>query len=295
MVVRRGFTFVAALAVAACFVPMGSGTALRHATAAHRTVALHRAASTRASELPTLYVEYTMTCTFSIVDDSGKPVTAIAPGTYEIEVQTPVMFKLVDTLNQAPGDETGCRGWAQFQLTGPGVNVATTLDTGCDSNYIIPATVFKANSTYNAVDLNQPTVAHSSFTTLSTGTPTAGASPYGTGTGTRTSSASPIGEDVGKTKTKIIGTLTGGLTVSGTPTLTLKGKPVTALAAGRYSFVITDKDPKGSFTIQPVTGTMTKDLTSPQFVGRHTVAVNLTAGRWMYFSGLGKAHYVLVS
>ena len=33
---------------------------------------------------------------------------------------------------------TGCRGWVQFQLTGPGVNLATTLDAGCEQQ--LPAT-----------------------------------------------------------------------------------------------------------------------------------------------------------
>ena len=47
-----------------------------------------------APALPTLYVNYTMNCTFSIVDDAGRPVTTIAPGSYQVEVTTPIMFKL---------------------------------------------------------------------------------------------------------------------------------------------------------------------------------------------------------
>ena len=94
-------------------------------------------------------------------------------------MSTPIMFKLVDTLNQAPGDFTGCRGWVQFQMTGPGVNLSTTLDTGCDSNYLLPETTFKAGQTYNAVDLNQPSVAHDSLTVLQNGQLPAPPSPYG--------------------------------------------------------------------------------------------------------------------
>src|SRR5215510_2422790 len=45
--------------------------------------------------MPTIYVVYAMNCTFTLVDDFGKRVTSIPPGTYQIEVSTPVMFKLV--------------------------------------------------------------------------------------------------------------------------------------------------------------------------------------------------------
>ena len=154
---------VAALAVAAILVPIGSSKTATHAG------------------VPTIYVQYAMNCTFSFVDDSGHPITSIAPGTYEVEVSTPIMFKLVDTLNQAPGDFTGCRGWVQFQMTGPGVNLSTTLDTGCDSNYLLPETTFKAGQTYNAVDLNQPSVAHDTLTVLNAGQLPSPTSPYGTG------------------------------------------------------------------------------------------------------------------
>src|SRR6059058_1475882 len=88
-----------------------------------------------APALPTLYVQYTMNCTFAIFDDAGKPVTSIPPGSYQLEVSTPIMFKLVrpggvTVDNIAPNDFTGCKGWVQFQLSGPGVNLFTTLDSG---------------------------------------------------------------------------------------------------------------------------------------------------------------------
>src|SRR6266481_2051023 len=69
--------------------------------------------------LPTLYVNYNLNCTFKIVDDSGKPVNSIPPGTYQVEVTTPLMFKLV--VPGRPGVDpitpnyfTGCKGWVQF-------------------------------------------------------------------------------------------------------------------------------------------------------------------------------------
>jgi hypothetical protein len=266
---RRASILLALLAAAAIVVPASSAKHAGRAT----------------TEIPTLYVEYTMGCTFTIQDENGNTISSIPPGTYQIEVQTPIMFKLVDQVNRPANDFTGCKGWAQFQLTGPSVNLATTLDTGCDSNYLLPATVFKPNSTYSAVDLNQPTVAHFSFTTLASGTPQGGTNPYDPGKGTTSGPNTPIGEGSGP-KVPLAGTLTGALSASGVPTLTLGGKNVTTLKAGRYRFTITDKDPKGAFTIS-LQGKV-KDLTGISFVGRHTTGVMLTPGLWSYFSGIGK-------
>src|SRR5438067_400409 len=152
---RRAVTLTAVLTAAAVLAPLGS--AARQAGGA--------------PALPTLYVQYTMNCTFGIFDDAGRPVNTIAPGNYQIEVETPIMFKLVrpggvSVDNIPASDFTGCKGWVQFQLTGPGVNLFTTLDTGCDAFLVLPEQTFKANATYTAQDLNQPAVAHASFTTL---------------------------------------------------------------------------------------------------------------------------------
>src|SRR5215210_6355473 len=100
--IRRVSILLAALAAAAVLAPMGS--------AKSRDVA--------PNAMPTLYVVYTMNCTFTIVDDFGRRVTSIAPGSYQIEVSTPIMFKLVvpggpDVDHIAPNDFSGCRGWVQ--------------------------------------------------------------------------------------------------------------------------------------------------------------------------------------
>src|ERR1700748_3815061 len=70
---------------------------------------------------PTLYVQYTDQCTFSVVNDAGQPVTSLAPGKYELDVLTPIMFRLLVPGGPPanPNDFTGCRGYVQFQMTGP--------------------------------------------------------------------------------------------------------------------------------------------------------------------------------
>jgi len=246
------------------------------------------------SGIPTLYVQYTMNCTFSIVDDQGRPVTSIAPGTYQVEVSTPVMFKLVAPSgpnNQiAPNDFSGCKGWVQFQLTGPGVSLSTTLDLGCDAYLTMPATAFKPGSTYVAQDMNQPAVTRTTFTTLSSGTPTAPPSPYTPTSGKGVASQDIVGSDI----KKVAGTLAGTLSAQGVSTLTRKGKAISIIASGRYTFAITDRDSKAGFTLQPVGG-KPQALTAAGFVGTHSVTVSLKAGRWTYSSGKSGPHTFLVT
>src|SRR5579862_2244660 len=151
---RRLSSLVAVLAVAALVVPVANSA---KATA-------HGGSGSTASAvvpLPTLYVRYTNNCTFSVFNDAGQPVTSFAPGKYQVDVTTPIMFKLLvpggpsgETI--APNDYTGCKGWVQFQMTGPGINVFTTLDSGCDSNDVVGAWTFQPSSTYTLEDLNQP-------------------------------------------------------------------------------------------------------------------------------------------
>src|SRR5579884_269074 len=78
--------------------------------------------------LPTLYVAYTMNCTFTITDDSGAKVTSIPPGSYQVQVTSPVAFGGVDL--SGTNDMTACKGSVQFHLTGPGVSISTTLEDG---------------------------------------------------------------------------------------------------------------------------------------------------------------------
>src|SRR5947207_12222331 len=276
--VRRALTLTAVVAAAAVLAPLGSAS--RHARGA--------------PALPTLYVQYTMNCTTGIFDDAGRPVNTIAPGTYQVEGETPIMIKLVrpgavTVDNMAPNDFTGCKGWVQFQLTGPGVNLFTTLDSGGDAFLILPQQPFKPNATYTAQDLNQPSVAHASFSTLASGSPIPPKSPYGTTSGKGTLQQDIVGSAA------VDGTLTGALSSKGKPTLTTKGKPVTVLKSGRYKFAISDQTKKGAFVVEAVNGGTVKDLTTAPFVGRRSVSLELSPGRWMYYASRSKAYYFLVT
>jgi hypothetical protein len=234
-------------------------------------------AGTRAAA-PTLYVMYAMNCTFTIVDDSGRPVTSIAPGHYQIDVRTPIQFGTLPT-PAGPTDMTACRGYPQFQLTGPGVDLFTTLTAGCEMDKVFPETL-QPNATYVFVDLNQPTIARASLTTLASGTPTGPSVSYGGGKGKAELSTDIVGS------LALRGTLHAAVTAGGIPTLTSNGKTVSHVKPGRYKLEIVDEDAKAGFVVLGPTARAPVVLTKPAFRGKRTVTVALTSGRWTYYTSL---------
>ena len=253
--VHRPSTLLAVVAVAAALVPAGSASPQ---------------AGLQLS--PTLYVQYSMNCTFTIHDDNGVLVSSIAPGAYQVQITSPVAFAGVDL--SGISDFTACKGFVQFQLTGPGVRVSTTLQDGDGTHAVFNAT-FQPSSTYTAQDNQQPSATATVFSTRASGSPTA---PGGPAASSSPSSSSPIA---------IRGTLVGRLSVTGTPTLTRNGKSVSRLIAGRYRFSITDQDSKGGFALRHAKGGPTI-LSGVKFVGKRTVIVALAAGQWKLI-GRGKS------
>ncbi|HWE80025.1 MAG TPA: hypothetical protein VG265_00105 [Gaiellaceae bacterium] len=235
---------------------------------------------------PTLYVNYTMNCTLTMVDDAGKTVTSIPPGVYQVEVTTPVDFGDVDL--SGIFDMTACKGSVQFQLTGPGVSVQTDLDGG-DSNYALFDSVdFQKSSTYVAQDGNQPTVARFSFTTLASGTPTVPVATYTTTKAktTTTSATTPGKTAPRKTAPKpdpFRGSLAAVVGVTGKLTLSRKGQAVTTLTSGRYTLALDDRSKKSGFLLQQTRKPATTLTTAP-FVGTRSVTVDLKPGQWFFYA-----------
>jgi len=243
--------------------------------------------------MSTIYVEYAMNCTFTLKDDFGRRLTSIPPGTYQVEVSTPIMFKLVvpggvGVDHIAPNDFTGCKGWVQFQLQGPGVDLFTTLDSGCDAFLLLPAQTFKAGATYTFQDLNQPTVTRTTLPVATSGTAETPSSPYSAWNGKSETVKDIVGSAIRTSPLR--GTLEASLSKTGKPSLQRLGKGVTTLKAGRYKLVIDDKDTRGGFSVQGV-GKKAKDLTTAPFTGQKSATLNLSVGRWMFYSGLGKVYY----
>jgi hypothetical protein len=250
------------------------------------------AGNARQSVLPTLYVDYTMNCTFAIVDDAGKRVSSIAPGTYQIYVQTPIVFADIDLTGIF--DMTACKSFVQFKLTGPGVNLATTLQDGDEDKELLSAN-FQPNATYTAQDMNQPSVARATFSTTAAGSPTSPTGPTSTGTGSGTGTTGPTQKPlVGSQVVPFRGKLAATVDAAGKLALTTKGKPVANLKAGLYTFTVVDKSAKSGFAIQKLKAGATT-LTSVPYKGTHVASINLKAGQWTFFSPGGKKNYFIVA
>jgi hypothetical protein len=246
--------------------------------------------------LPTLRVDYTMGCTFSIEDDAGRRVTSVAPGTYQVQVVTPVPFAQIDL--SGIDDFTACKSFVQFQLSGPGVSLFTTLLDGDDDDDVLTAT-FQPSASYVAQDLNRAAATRTVVTTTATGSPTAPPSPYGTG---NVGAKPTVSKDIVGSAIKsnpLRGTIAATVDASGKPKLLFNGKPVGTLKGGRYTTTVTDDSKKAGLVIQLLgkTGKPVKALTlsNVSFVGRHTTTVTLQKGQWAFAtSDSGKRTYFIV-
>jgi hypothetical protein len=237
---------------------------------------------------PTIYVQYTTNCTFTVTDDAGKAVTSITPGQYQVAVSTPVSFGGVDLSGRS--DMTACKGSIDFDLTGPGVAVGTTLNDG-DGSFDLLSATFRPSSTYVAVDNNQPTVARASFTTLATGTATGSAG----GTTTTATGSAGSSSGSGSTKTAVVGTLKASVGSTGALKLTYKGKSVSSLKAGKYTVTVVDTSTHNGFILR-ASGKPAVTVSPVAFVGSKSVDVDLKTGQWYFApSSSGKKTYFIVT
>jgi hypothetical protein len=261
------------LALAAAFAAIGSATG-----------------PTSSARIPTLYVMYAMNCTFSFENDAGQVVTSIPPGDYEVDVRTPLAFGTVPVAGIT--DLTACHGAPMFQLTGPGVNLFTTMSAGCSVDLLFPET-FQPNATYVGQDNNQPSATRTTLTIEGSGAP-ATPPPITISGATSSQEGDIVGSALGG-RPASPATLSASIGANGGSVLTLNGKPVTTLRSGRYTFAITDKDSKSGFTLLGPDWKAPSALTKPNFVGRVAKTLRLTSGRWTYYTGLRSLHYFLVT
>jgi hypothetical protein len=234
-----------------------------------------------AGTYPTLYVNYTMGCNFMLTDDSGKAVSSIAPGNYQVLVVTPVAFGNVD-LSGVNG-MMACQGSAHFQLTGPGVALSTTLGDGSADHAMLQG-AFQPSGTYVAQDMTPGSSAKITFTTTATSASTAPVAPA-SGSGASTGQATTTTTVTAPASTgdlPLRGALTATLTAGGKVALSSTGKPVGSLRAGKYGITIVDRSRTSGFVLQKLHRSSTA-LTTAAFTGRKTLTVTLTKGSWVFY------------
>jgi hypothetical protein len=179
----------------------------------------------------------------------------------------------------------------QFSLTGPGVNDVATLGSDLGPYSATYNVTFAPASTYTIVDGNhpsQPVV----FTTTATGSSSSllPSTPASTASGTGATQLPLMGSGI----VPFRGALKATVPAAGSPTLDSHGKPLATLKAGRYSIVVSDTSPHGGFFVQkahkkPVT------IAGVSFTGKRTVMVNLTVGKWTFYSRSGKTASFVVT
>jgi len=126
-------------------------------------LALAGSATATVPGIPSIYVEYSPNCTFTMSVDPGTPIAAttapgptIPPGTYQVQV-----------LMANPSSGYSC-GTPVFTLSGPGVSSVTTFpNESILDNHVLPA--LRPSSTYTAEDENAPAATRVFFTTSATG------------------------------------------------------------------------------------------------------------------------------
>jgi hypothetical protein len=278
LLVRRFSTLIAVLALAAVLLPAAG-------------------AGSRETVLPTLYVDYAMNCTFAITDDDGKRVSSIPAGTYQVHVASVVVFAVVDL--SGIDDFTACKGFVQFQLTGPGVSLFTTLQDGDEDKDYFKET-FHGGGTYAAVDLNRPAVARAVFTaTAGSGSANAPASPYvPSASATKPTASTDIVGSARKTY-PFRGTLSASVDAAGKLKLLHNGRSVDSLKEGKYTTRVADRSKNAGFYFKLLNknGAVVSSVTATTipFVGNRTTTLTLKKGQWGFTAaGNGKKTLFIV-
>jgi hypothetical protein len=94
----------------------------------------------------------------------------------------------------------------------------------------------------------------------------------------------------------LLGTLNGSVDTAGKLSLTFKGKKVASLKAGRYKLTVLDETSKRGFSIQKDGAKKATSVTTVPHLGRNTILITLTAGKWFYYSpSRGKIVFKVVS
>ena len=189
-----------------------------------------------------------------------------------------------------------------FHILGPGVDQSTDIGGMATPTWSV---TLQPGQSYRFQCDNHPDFMWGTFQTSGTasggggtssgggGTSTGGGGTSSGGGGTSSGGGTSNGGGGLSTGIKTAGTLAATITSGGGVTFTFKGKTVTALRTGTYKIAVLDGSKKTGFAVQkPTHATVT--ITSASFVGKHTVSLKLTAGKWTFITPSGK-HVFTVS
>ncbi len=260
---------IAASALAVCFFAFASAAGETTATTATQA---------RSADTLVAVVTFDLTGAITVALPNGTPVGTTTGSPTLI----PAGYYSFNLASIGP-----CTWVPYFELLGPGVNIADNMDQG--EEYSSSDVVnLQPNSTYTWASSDAPTVIH----TFRTSADVVGTKPVAVKwTGPFSTKATTSSDIVGSNIAK--GTLAASVAANGTVALTMKGKPVTKLASGKYTLTITDKSTNGGLVLVPAKH-HALNLTSASFVGKRSVLITLSAGKWSITSKLGSKTSPLV-
>ena len=226
-----------------------------------------------------LIVNFSPTGLITVTLPDGTPVgtTSGAPTVIPAGFYTIVL--------NGPGE---CINLPLWELQGPGVNIADDMKGGETDTHALYAT-FLPNATYTwHSDRNQSVVYTFRASSDVVGTVPKNSGPSQTGSGSSLSDDDIVGSDL----VPFRGTIVGAVSPSGRLTLAYKGRSVSHLKAGRYMLTVSDESSTSSFILEkgrhPVVS-----VTGTSFVGKRSMTVRLTAGRWDVAPRPGAATYAI--
>lgn len=245
-------------------------------------VALAPAAHAARTANPSLRITFTAAGSITVTLPDGTPVgtTGGAPTVIPAGYYTLLFY--------GPGE---CINLPLFELRGPGVNINDDMLGGETDVHTLYAT-FAPNATYTwHSDRSEATLFtfRASSDVVATQTTTTGSS-----TGSSGSNAKATSQDiVGSAILPFRGTLTAAVSAAGRLSLAYKGKSVSNLKAGRYTVAVNDRSTTNGFLLQkqkhaPVS------VTGGMFLGKRSLSVTLTTGRWLVMPSAGKPTYAIV-
>jgi hypothetical protein len=232
-------------------------------------------ASAKRAAAPTIVVNFTVSGVVTVTlngtplgTTSGQPT--VMPGGY------------YSVLLNGPGD---CINLPLFELSGPGVNIQDDMLGGEVDTHSLP-TYFAPNSTFSwHIDRSQSTVYtfRTSADVVGSAASLSTSSSHSSKNSTGATSDDIVGSGLAATR----GTLAGTVTPSGRVTIAYKGKSVSRLQAGRYTVTVIDKSPSNGFVVKGAHKSAM--VTGSPFVGKRSVTLDLTRGRWSFGTSTAKS------
>lgn len=181
-----------------------------------------------------------------------------------------------------------------FHLFGPGVNLSSDL-LPCENPAPVNTVTLQPGATYTYEDSRHPDITHVVFTTSVSGSSAETVGSAGGPTTAKTTGSVGNASVVGSGIRNVRGTLAATITAAGRLSLSLNGRRLFRLKAGRYAIAVEDRARRNGLRIGRLHASPIV-VTGPSFTGRHTVTMYLAAGRWSaYASPRAKRVFTVVA